>query len=668
MFGLEVYDFLGPRRAMNIQGNMIIPRALLFGNPSRVQAKLSPDGQWLTWLAATEGVLNVWLAPIDDLQSAEPLTRVTKRPIVWQDWAYDGRNVLFMNDENGDENWRIFAVDRETGVVRALTPLSDIAAQFYMRSPDRPDTILVGLNDRDKRWHDVWAINLATGEHKLVFENTQDLGNFVFDWQLNPRLARQPQPGKGGGIFHRLVGGKTEPFLEVPQDDDFTTTVLLFNRAGNAWTMLSSLGRNTSALIRVDAASVAQTVLAEHPKADIGRCIVNSVTGEIDAVAANYVRQEWIAINPEVASDLSFLQDRLVGQEFQVESQSANDDRWIVLAHSAEQPATYFLYDRPRQELMELFNARPELKKYRLRPMQGHVVKSRDGLDLVSYLTLPGEGRDQRPVEPLPLVLVVHGGPWGRDSYGFNAQHQWLANRGYAVLSVNYRASAGFGKAFVNAGDKEHAGKMHEDLLDAVDWSVREGIARRDKVAIIGASYGGYAALVGLTFTPDVFCCGVSIVGVSNLVTLLQTVPPYWADFVDHLYRRYADPRTEEGRAWLMARSPLFKVHQIRRPLLIAHGANDVRCKQAESDRIVAAMHERSLPVTYVVYPNEGHGLLRPENRLSFFAIAEAFFAEHLGGRNEPIGSDFAESSLQVREGIDRIPGLRGALHATTSS
>jgi acylaminoacyl-peptidase len=314
--------------------------------------------------------------------------------------------------------------------------------------------------------------------------------------------------------------------------------------------------------------------------------------------------------------------------------------------------------------LDELFSSRPELAQHRLVPMQSHVVKARDGLDLVSYLTLPAEEVATRPRVPLPMVLIVHGGPWGRDVYGFRGDHQWLANRGYAVLSVNYRASTGFGKAFVNAGVREHAGKMHDDLIDAVEWAVAEGIARRDKVAIMGISYGGYATLVGLTFTPDVFCCGVSIVGISNLVTMLENMPPYWAGFDEYMFANYADVRTQEGRAWLRARSPLYRVEHIRRPLLIAHGVNDVRCKLQESDQIVAAMRDRGLPVIYVVYPEEGHGFMRPESRTSFNAITEAFFASQLGGRCEALGNDLGGSSLQVREGIDAIAGLRETLAA----
>jgi acylaminoacyl-peptidase len=638
----------------------------LFGNPSRYQARVSPDGEWLSWLAPFEGVLNVWLAPADDISAAAPLTRRAGRPIAWQDWAFDGEHILFITDENGDENWHLFAVERGSAEVRDLTPIAGVSARLLMWSPERPRTILVGLNDRDKKWHDVWTLDLASGERELALENGQQFWSFTFDWQLNPRLARKAAPEHGGSRLYRLIDGRAEPWLRIPHADEMTTWPLMFDRSGDAWTMMSSLDRNRAALVRVDAATGTQTVLAEHDKADLGSArIWNPVTFEIDAVAANHLRQEWMALNPAIATDLRFLRDNLGGAEFFVDSQGDDNDRWVVTAYGPKQPLSYFLYDRRRGVLGSLFSARPELAGYRLAPMQSHVIKARDGLDLVSYLTLPADVQAPRPAAPLPMVLVVHGGPWGRDGYGYRADHQWLANRGYAVLSVNYRASTGFGKDFVNAGRREHAGKMHDDLIDAVEWAVREGIARRDKVAITGISYGGYATLVGLTFTPEVFCCGVSIVGISNLVTMLENMPPYWAGFDEFMFHSYADVRTEEGRAWLRSRSPLYKVDRICRPLLIGHGANDVRCKLQESDQIVRAMRERGLPVTYIVYPDEGHGFARPENRTAFNAISEAFFAEHLGGRCEPIGNDLVGSSLQVREGVDAIAGLAQAVEST---
>jgi dipeptidyl aminopeptidase/acylaminoacyl peptidase len=596
-------------------------------------------------------------------RAAEPLTRRKGRPIAWHDWSWDGRHILFMCDHDGDENWCLFAVDR-AGAVRDLTPPRGVAARLLIESREQPGILMIGLNDRDPKWHDVWRLDVASGQRELVLENTAELWNLTFDWQLNPRLGRKSTRGRGGSCMHRLIDGGAEPWLDIPVADEWTTWPIMFDRAGGALMMMSSLGRDRAALTRIDMDSGAETVVAQHDKADLGGWrIWNPQTFEIEAVGATYLRQEWIALTPEVADDLAFLQANLGIPEFFVDnSQSADNNQWVVTTYSAEQAVTYFLYDRRRQAVRKLFSSRPELDAHRLAPMHGHVVKARDGLDLVSYVTLPAEEPQPRPRAPLPMVLIVHSGPHARDTYSYRGDHQWLANRGYAVLSVNYRASTGFGKNFVHAGAREHAGKMHDDLIDAVEWAVRERIARRDKVAIMGISYGGYATLVGLTFTPDVFCCGVSIVGISNLVTLLENMPPYWAGFEELMFAHYADVRTEEGRAWLRACSPLYRVEQIRRPLLIAHGANDVRCKQQESDQIVAAMRERGLPVTYVVYPEEGHGLVRPESRTSFHAITEAFLAAHLGGRCELIGDDLAGSSLQVREGIDAIAGLGAAL------
>jgi acylaminoacyl-peptidase len=465
-------------------GIPLIPRAALFGNPSRLQVRLSPDGEWLTWLAPCEGVLNVWLAPADDVGAAEPLTRVAGRPIAWQDWACDGEHVLSVTDENGDENWHIFAVDRATAEIRDLTPIPGVSARILMWSPERPGTVVVGLNDRDRKWHDVWAVDLASKERTLVLENRGEFWSFAFDWQLNPRLARKAEPEQGGSRLYRLVNGSAEPWLRIPHADEMTTWPLLFNRCGDRWTMMSSIDRDRAALVRVDENSGTQTVLAEHGKADLGAMrIWNPVTFDVDAIAANYLRQEWIALTPAIAGDLQFLRTNLGGADFFIDSQSDDNRRWVVTAYGPERPLSYFLYDRRQRVLCSLFSARPELAGYRLAPMQSHVIKARDGLDLVSYLTLPAGERAPRPAEPLPMVLVVHGGPWGRDGYGYRADHQWLANRGYAVLSVNYRASTGFGKEFVEAGRREHAGRTHDDLIDAVEWAVRAGIARRDKVA-----------------------------------------------------------------------------------------------------------------------------------------------------------------------------------------
>ena len=520
-----------------------------------------------------------------------------------------------------------------------------------------PGKILVNLNDRDARWHDIWQIDLESGARTLVCENTDRLGSIQCDWQGKLRLARRASPEKGGDEILRFAGSRPEPWRLIPFEDTLTTWTGNFNRAGTHFSMLSSLGRNTAAIVRVDAETGAETVLAAHPDADIIDYQTHPQSHEVTAAAADPGRLTWMSIDPATADTLRQIEARVPDADYVVTSLSQDDTRWIASVWGPQKPATYFLVDRPAGTITELFSARPQLQPYRLAGMQAARIKSRDGLDLVSYLTLPPDELGPRPREPLPMVLYVHGGPWARDSYGYDRDHQWLANRGYAVLAVNYRASSGFGKAFLNAGDKQHAAKIHDDLIDGVEWAIAEGIARRDKVAIMGWSYGGYSAFVGATFTPEVFCCAVPVVGITDLQTLMENRPPYWADFTEQFNRRYADAKTEEGRAFLRSRSPLYKVDQIRKPMLIGHGANDVRCTLAQSDLIVAAMQEKKIPVTYVVFPDEGHGFYRPENNVAFHAIVEAFLARHLGGRAEPVGQDFAGSSHDIRAGADILDG-----------
>lgn len=628
----------------------LIPRKLLFGNASRLGPKLSPDGRTLSWLAPVEDVLNIWLAPTDKPEKARPLTRTKGRPILWHEWSADGRHVMFLNDLNGDENHHLYVAEPTSGALRDLTPYGTIHAQLYLWSPDLPGRVIVGLNDRDASWHDLWSIDLSTGKRTLLYENQELFGSFSLDWQGNLRLGRRRVEGSGDSEILQFDNGIWRPWRRIPFEDDLTTWPILFNRAGTHFSMLSSIDRDTSALVRIDVASDQEELLAEHAKADLGYRLFHPTTFEIEAIACEPIRQEWIVLDAQITPAFAAIRKAMPGRDFIVDSKSDDNNLWLVTTYSAEEPAIFHLLDRREGTMRELFRARPDLAPYRLAGMEGVIIASRDGLDLVSYLSLPPD-QAPRPKTPLPMVLLVHGGPWARDAFGYHRVHQWLANRGYAVLSVNYRASSGFGKAFLNAGDKEHAGKMHDDLIDAVEWAIGEGIADRARVAIMGWSYGGYASFVGATFTPDVFCCTVPIVGITDLVTLMENRPPYWAGFMEHFHRRYADVRTEEGRAWLRARSPIYKVDEITKPMLIGHGANDIRCTLAQSDLIVEAMQKKGLEVTYVVYPDEGHGFARPENNLSFFTIAELFFAKHLGGRCEPVGDDFNGSSHEIRAG-----------------
>ena len=652
----------------------LIARAALFGNPVKAQARLSPDGKYLSFLAPEDGVLNVWVGPAGQLAQAQPITRDRKRGIRQHLWADDSRHVLFLQDEGGDENWRVHSVDVQSGKEINLTPLDKVRAEIVGLSPERPGVALVALNDRDPEWHDLYEIDISSGERKLVERNDQQFAGYLEDLQLRPRLAVKTLADGGGELFRRTDRGWVS-FLKYGQADSLTFQPLVVEQSGNTALLLSSVGRDKAALVRVELATAAQTVLAESNQADISNVWLQPRTRVPQAYTVEYLTNELQPLpHSDVSQDVSQDIERLkgaLGPQFELVSRTLDDSRWIVAVNDPVHVSTTYLYERAGGKVTKLFDSRPELMGAPLQPMKPVEVRSRDGLTLVAYLTLP-PGTDPRatgrPSQPLPLVLDVHGGPWARDSYGFNPEHQWLANRGYAVLSVNYRGSTGFGKKFLNAGDHEWAGKMHDDLLDAVDWAVREQVAAAGKVAIYGGSYGGYATLVGLTFTPDRFACGVDIVGPSNLQTLLGSIPPYWKSFFDDMARRIGDPRTEKGRELLKARSPLTHVDKISRPLLIAQGANDPRVKQAESDQIVAAMQAKGLPVTYVLYPDEGHGFARPQNRISFYAVSEGFLSQCLGGRFEPVAEDFAGASLKVPAGADRIPGLTEALRKLEAS
>jgi dipeptidyl aminopeptidase/acylaminoacyl peptidase len=650
------------------QGDVpLIAREKLFGNPTKVAGRLSPDGKWLSWIAPRDGVLNIFVAPAANPAAAKALTNERKRPIRSYFWAPDSRQILFINDKGGDENFLLYGVDVVSGEQRTLTPFEKTRVQIVGISPDVKDRILVGVNNRDPKWHDVHSLDLKTGRLTPVMMNTGGYASFLADRRLEIRGAAKPRPD-GGTDFHRVVAGKVEDkaFEQVTLEDVQTTRPAGFTADGKTLYWLDSRGRDTAALVAQDVATGAKTVIAQNAKADIGGALGNPKTGRVEAYAVNYLKNEWVAVGPAVKADLDFLRKRLKG-EFAVTSRTDADDKWIVAEDPVSAPSSAYLYDRKARRLTKLYTTRPELEGETLAAMHPVEIRTRDGLTMVSYLTLPpgsdADG-DGRPEKPVPMVLLVHGGPWGRDAYGYNGEHQWLANRGYAVLSPNFRASTGFGKKFISAGDRQWGLKMQDDLDDAVDWAVGRGVARVDKVAIMGGSYGGYAVLAGLAFTPEKFACGVDIVGPSNLNTLLGSIPPYWESLKAQFYQRMGNPNTLEGQKVLREASPLFKADRIRRPLLIGQGANDPRVNVKESEQIVEAMKAKNIPVTYVVFPDEGHGFARPVNNIAFSAVAENFLAKCLGGRAEPIGTALKGSTAKVEHGAEYAPGLREALEA----
>jgi dipeptidyl aminopeptidase/acylaminoacyl peptidase len=642
----------------------LIERSKLFGNPSRAAAALSPDGRWLSWLAPREGVLNIWVAPVSNLDQAKPLTDSRDRPIRQQFWAPDSSMVLYIQDKGGDENFLLYGIEIASGEERTLTPFENTRVQLISSSPLLKDRILVGLNNRDARWHDVHSLELATGKLTEIIRGDGYAG-FVADANLALRMALRPN-AEGGFDFFEVKNNQVadNAFASTTLEDSLTTQPVGFTTNGNTLYWIDSRGRDTAALVAQDVASGATKVIGAADRADVSNALTNPKTGVVEAYAVTYLREEWTALDPAIGSDLAWLSSSLSG-DVSVTSRTDDDRLWTVAVDPVVASPEVHLFDRVQKTLQRLYVSRPELEGAPLQSMHPVEITARDGLVMTAYVTLPpGDKADvpQRPAKPVPMVLLVHGGPWARDNYGYNAYHQWLANRGYAVLSVNFRGSTGFGKAFISAADLEWGRRMHDDLIDAVNWAIKENIAQPDQIAIMGGSYGGYATLAGLTFTPEVFACGVDIVGPSNLETLLQTIPPYWTAVIEQFHQRMGNPNTEEGLALLKERSPLYKAGNIVKPLLIGQGANDPRVKQAESDQIVSAMNEKGIPVTYVLFPDEGHGFARPENNIAFNAVTENFLATCLGGRAEPIGNTVKVSSAKVPTGAAFTQGLEAAL------
>jgi len=646
-------------------GAGLIPRKTLFDNPDKTSTRLSPDGKHISYLAPDNGVLNVFVASTSDPGQAKSVTRETVRGVPAYFWAFDNAHILYVQDKGGDEDWHLYSVDLASGDIKDLTPIPKVNAQVTGLSEKFPDEILVGINDRDPQYHDVYRVNLKTGERQLAQKNTEFAG-FLADDDFRIRIATKMTPDGGSQLYESDGQGGWKEYQKIAFEDTLTTGPAGFDKSGQILYMTDSRGRDTSALVQFELSSGEQKVLAADERSDVGAVLAHPQQKNVQAVSFNYERSTWKVLDPAIEPDLSYLQSVAAG-EIQVPSRTLDDKLWIVAYIVDDGPMRYYLYDRDAREARFLFTNRKALEGLPLVKMHPLVIPARDKLQLVSYLSLP-KGSDEadtgRPRKPLPMVLLVHGGPWGRDNWGYDTEHQLFANRGYAVLSVNFRGSTGLGKSFTNAGNREWAGKMHDDLLDAVEWAVKEKIADPKRVAIAGGSYGGYAALVGLTFTPDTFACGVDIVGPSNLVTLLSTIPPYWAPQMQLFKDRVGDPETEEGKKLLNERSPLHFAERIKRPLLIGQGANDPRVKQAESDQIVRAMRDKKIPFTYVVFPDEGHGFARPANNLSFYAVAEAFLAKHLGGRYQPIGQDFAGSTITSPEGSENVPGFAEALRA----
>lgn len=613
-------------------GVQLIPRDLLFGNPERTRPQLSPDGTLLAWLAPDDkNVLQVWVKTLGKEDGAI-ITADKKRGIRQYWFTPDSKGVVYMQDADGDENFHALHVELATKNVRDLTPFQGVRAAVVAEGHGKQAReFLVTLNVRDRKHFDVYRLALDTGSLVLDTENPGDVNEWVADAQLQVRAAVAST--KEGGTEVRVrdtVKAPWKPFITVGLEEQLG--VVDFTEDGKALIIQSSINSDTSRLIEKNLKSGAERPLAGSDTSDVLGYIGYPVRHGVRAAAVDVGgRSSWIPTEPSMKSELEALKAAFSG-DWSVASMDDADTKWIIGETRDLGPTRFFVWDRKTKKAELLFSAQPKLEGLPLANMTPVSITARDGLVLPSYLTLP-VGKTKN----LPMVLLVHGGPWARDTWGQNSTAQWLANRGYAVLQVNFRASSGFGKKFLNAGNRQWGLSMHDDLLDAVAWAVKEGIADPKKVAIMGGSYGGYATLAGLAFTPDTFACGVDIVGPSNIFTLLSTIPPYWASLKTMFTKRVGNPDDPADKEFLTKASPLFSAQKIKSPLLIGQGANDPRVKPAESEQIVSAMEKNGLPVTYVLYPDEGHGFARPENRIDFYARSEAFLASCLGGRVEAL-------------------------------
>lgn len=620
----------------------LIDREILFGNPEIAGAQISPDGKFIAFRKPYKDTMNIWVKRADEpFEKARLITNETKRPIPNFFWSRDGKFILFVKDNAGDENFNVYAVNpseqsangAEVPAARNLTEAQKVRAIIYAVPESEPDAIYVGLNDRDPAWHDLYKVKISTGERTLLRQNTERLTGWLFDNKDQLRLAvRTPQNGDTE-ILRIDEGGK---FTKVYSCNLFETcSPVRFNKDNRRVYLQSNKGESADLirLVMFDPESGKEEVVESDPmsRVDLGGTAFSDVTDEL--IFTRYVddRPRLYFKDKSFEADYKLLRQKLPNKEIGFNSSTADEKVWLVSAFSDTEPGEVYLFDRKTKQLTKQYRVRERLPREALAEMKAIRYKSADGLEIPAYLTLP----KGVPAKNLPLIVNPHGGPWGRDVWGYNSFAQFFANRGYAVLQPNFRASTGFGKRFLDAGNGQWGDKMQEDITAGVKYLIGQGIADPKRVGIMGGSYGGYATLAGVTFTPDLYAAAVAIVAPSNLITLLNSIPPYWEAGRVTFHKRMGDPNTPEGKAQLVRQSPLTHAGKIKTPLLVVQGANDPRVNKRESDQIVIALRDRGFPVEYIVAPDEGHGFARPVNNMAMLALAEKFLAKHLGGRHQ---------------------------------
>lgn len=633
------------------QAPPLIDREVFFDDPEISGGRLSPDGSYISFLRPYDGTRNIWVKTLEaDFDNALPVTSETQRPVMGYFWSRDGKYLLYVMDKGGDENFNIYAVnpkEASEGVVpeaRNITNMEGVRAQIYHISRNDPDLMFVGLNDRDRAWHDLYSLKISTGELTKIRENTNRYTSWIFDHDDNLRLASRSRMDGTNELYRIDEDGETLLYSWTVLETAYPSA---FQADNTHFYLVSNVGEdaNLTQLHIMNIETGEMEFVEKDPEnlADFGGLAISDKTHEVlftsytDEFTRRYFKNE------EFERHFNKVKEELGNKEISFFSPTTDENQWLVNSWSDTDPGSVYLYDKENEELTFQYRPRPNIPTEHLSPMTSIRYPSSDGIEVQAYLVMPKGFGDK----DLPVVVVPHGGPWARDYWGYNSYAQFLANRGYAVLMPNFRGSTGFGKEFLNAGNRQWGELMQDDITWGVEYLIDEGIADPERIAIFGGSYGGYATLAGLAFTPDVYAAGVSFVGPSNLITLLNSIPPYWEAMRIQLHARMADPATEEGREWLKMASPLNSADSIVAPLMVVQGQNDPRVLKAESDQIVVALRDRGFPVEYLNAPDEGHGFARPVNNMAFVAAMEKFLAEHIGGRYQESMTDEVAQRLE---------------------
>ena len=597
-----------------------------FKNPEKFSWRISPDGEYISYLSPHNGHTNVFVQKISD-SIAIPITNDTVRNVYRYQWK--GNRIIYLQDVGGDENFQMFSVGSDGKDLKALTPFVKVRTEIFDDWRDiagKEKEMMIGLNKRDARYFDPYSINIETGELKVLFQNDNNYDNWFTDHTGIIRMATKTD-GVNTTYYHRAT--EAAPFdsiLTTTYKDNFAIQFFTFDNK-NIY-VSTNIGRDKNTIVEYDLAA-RKEVKEIYSNADYDVDGLSYSEKRKVLTMANYTswKGEHYFLDKETAAEYKKMQDKFTGYEIGIYGNNNAEDKFVVWTGNDKVAARYYFYDKKTGETKFLADAFPWLKEENMATMKPIEYKSRDGLTIHGYLTLP-KGMEAKN---LPVVINPHGGPWARDDWGYNNEAQLFANRGYAVLQMNFRGSTGYGKDFWLKSQKQWGKTMQDDITDGVQWLIKEGIADPKRVAIYGGSYGGYATLAGVAFTPDLYACAVDYVGVSNMFTFMKTIPPYWEPYKAMFHEMVGDPVKDS--ALLAEISPALHAGNIKTPLFVAQGANDPRVNKAESDQMVEALKKRGVAVDYMVKNDEGHGFANENNRLDFYKAMDKFFDKYLSGK-----------------------------------